>query len=293
MALLIQQLREERQKIAELQKENNELRMKNVELRTENDQLLAENTTLKTKLSESKKKPVPLTTKAVVRQCYKKLNKEGFEFDFNFTFDHTDNVTIIERVVAETQFSDNSIELKDAQQAAKDMFKNLRDDRNRILRGGKEKQLKSVRRRNRMIQKMKSRKTAFDSHHCKLTEQEKSKAKVMFTDKMEYISSDEDDTWTETTSDGATRTIRTVRILQFESHELKSYKHSLDQTYREDLIPESRKANLTVLQKDPSVCPLSKRMCPPGAPQWAVVQSLKNDGDSDSMLGFNLKDEFK
>ncbi len=144
-----------------------------------------------------------------------------------------------------------------------------------------------------MLQKVKSRKMAFDSHHCKLTEQQKSKAKIMFTDKMEYISSDEDDVYTETAPDGTTRTVRTVRILQFESPELRTYKQSLDQTYREDLKPESRKSQLAILKKDPSECPESKRVCPPGALQWAVVQSLKNDDGNDSSLDFNLKCEFK
>ncbi len=121
-----------------------------------------------------------------------------------------------------------------------------------------------------MLQKVNSRRKVFKSQHCKLTDQEKNKAKTMFTEKMKYISSDEDDISTETTPDGL-KTERTVRILPFESSELKSYKQSLDETYRKDLTPESRQGHLTVLRRDPLVNPMSLRACPPNAPPWAVI----------------------
>ncbi len=246
-------------------------RRKNAELHEENDELRAENSVLKKKLSEGKKKPVPLKTKAVVRHKYKTLNKDGLEFDLTVSVDHPDNKAIIDRVVRGSQANrDHPVDVSDAEKAARAMFTNLKNDRTRTLNGNKGKQLKCVRRRNRMIQKMNSRRKAFDSKHCKLNDHEKSKAKIMFTEKMEYISSDEDDVSTETTPDGM-RTIRTVRVLPFESAELKGYKHSLDQTYRNDVTPESRQSHLTILRRDPSASQVSLRSCPPDAPHWAVI----------------------
>ncbi len=258
MILLYQQLEEERQKVKGLQKENGALR--------------AENAALQQKIADGKKKPIPNPTKAEVRHCYKNIvSRDRTEFDLNVSVDHPDNKSIIDRVVNNTQARrDITVDIHDARRAAKAMFINLRDDRNRVLNGKKSSQLKGVRRRNRMVQKVKSRKMAFNSTHCKLTEQQKEKAKIMFSEKMEYISSDEDTLETESTPEGL-KTIRTVRILPFESSELKGYKQSLDKTYRMDLTPESRKSHLTVLKRDPSVSPMSMRPCPPSAPHWAVI----------------------
>ncbi len=233
-----------------------------------------ENAHLKAELAKGKKKTVPLLTRKEVRNRYKLIKeKDNIELDLNVSVDHPDNKAILDRVVrgALTSCTHPVIEA-DAVQAARDMFINMRDDNSRVVNGKKGGHLKTVRRRNRMSQKMDSRKAAFDSPHCKLSAQQKRIASVMFTKSMEYISSEEDENISYETEDGK-KTKRNVRILPFENQEFKRIKLSLDETHRNDLTPEWRREKLIVLVKDPSVCQVSTRKLPPNAPHWIVDTS--------------------
>ncbi len=229
-----------------------------------------ENMDLKAQLAKEVKQPIPTHTRREVRKRYKLIKeKENLELDLHVSVDHPDNKSILDRVVRGAMCSKYPVVEADAVRAAKDMFINLRDDRCRVVNGKKGAQLKSVRRRNRMVQKQNTRKTAFNSKHCKLSVEDRSMASIMFSKDMEYISSEEDENVTEETESGK-RTVRNVRILPFENESFKRIKLSLDETHRNDITPEWRRDQLIVLVKDPSVCQISQRKLPSNAPHWAV-----------------------
>ncbi len=230
-----------------------------------------ENTDLKAQIAKGVKKSIPSHIRAEVRSRYKLIkDTEKIELDLHVSIDHPDNKAILDRVVTgAVRSSKYKVTEPEAIQASRDMFINLRDDNSRVINGKKTGHLKTVRRRNRMSHKMDTRKAALDSEHCELSAQEKNMASVMFTKRVEYISSEDDENVEQVTESGK-RTVRHVRILPFESQDFKRIKLSLDETHRNHLTPEWRREKLIVLVKDPSVCEMSGRKVPPRAPHWAV-----------------------
>ncbi len=260
---MYQLLEEERKKLEEEKRQHTETK-RLLEM------LQHENSDLKAQLAKGEKRPIPTHTRRAVRKCYKDIKeRENIELDLHVSVDHPSNKAILDRAVRGAVNSKYRPTEADATQAARDMFVNLRDDNARVINGKKTGHLKSVRRRNRMVQKQNTRKAAFNSEHCKLSMEDRKMASIMFSKQMEYISSEEDENVTQDTESGK-RTMRNVRILPYENNDFKRIKLSLDETHRNDLTPEWRRDQLIVLVKDPSVCQISERQVPSNAPHWVV-----------------------